>query len=435
MAFALPAPAMLASVAPPRVCAVSSSGSACAQALPRAFGASPIAPAVLVTALTSAALARRRRPGGSARSSRLARRAAAVAEPPTEVAAEGVDAAKEEFVRFLFDEVLEVQAPDNLSVLLAVFQGSGYEILGKDEWKELGGDMHPFLLPLAVKDKGDDNIEVIGLLPRTPNGSPLYPWEYQVVSQKIKTSMRVKLVAFSAQKYIMKRSEEANFRQQKQDLPVIAATKDMYEVQFKGTDKNALDRWLLLEVGAFPDVYINLSQEHIEKGDPQTGLIIADTMRDAFGTQWAFPHAYCCRVLRLPHFNGKATIKGNNEDRELEADHSAHRAFTCGYPLWTLEEDGITLEDLIGEAKMPKQGSVDSLRVFYLRRAVDEQRASVRTGSMSLGCAAVSKAQALMDAVVCGHKSYQGVRKELADLYEEVPGCEPLMQMIEYFRL
>jgi len=48
---------------------------------------------------------------------------------------------------------------------------------------------------------------------------------------------------------------------------------------------------------------------------------------------------------------------------------------------------------------MPKLGSVDDLRVFYLRRATDDQRAAVRTGSLSLGCATLAKAQALMDAV------------------------------------
>merc|ERR1712023_562870 len=127
-----------------------------------------------------------------------------------------------------------------------------------------------------------------------------------------------------------KRAEEAVFNNDLKDLPVIEATKDVYEVKFKGTDRNALNRWLLLQVGAFPDVYEDLIQENIDKGEAKTALVIADTMRDAFGTQWGFPHAFCCRVLR-DHFQGK----GELENRDIEADHCAMRCFTSGYPLWT----------------------------------------------------------------------------------------------------
>lgn len=241
------------------------------------------------------------------------------------------------------------------------------------------------------------------------------------------------LMSLDIPKYIAKRSEEANFSNSKSDLPVIEATKDAYEVKFKGTDRTALDKWLLLEVGAFPDVYKNLAMEHLDAGDHKTGLVIADTMRDAFGTIWGFPHAFVTRVMRENmHKFEFMSAKGDVETRDLEADHSAQRCFTVGYPLWTLEEEGDSIEELLLEAKMPRLSNLDDLRVFYLKRAADDQRASVRTGNISLGCAAVAKAQALMDAVCCGHKSYKGIRQELIELYDEVPGCEPLVELIAY---
>lgn len=355
---------------------------------------------------------------------------AEVAEPAvTDTTAGIVAPEKMAYLKEIFLDVLETRrVPSQLEVFLTVAQNSGYTILARDEWKTIGGQVHPFLCPLAVKGDGDD-LEVFGLLVREPNGAPLAPESYAVVSQKPRRSFVVHLIATDAEKYIMKRAEEATFENEKKDLPIIEATKDLYDVRFKGTDRNALDRWLLLNVGAFPDVYYHLIEEHIADGDAKTGLVIADTMRDTFGATWAFPHAQCCRILRK-HFNfGKAEL----ENRDLEADHCAVRCFTSGLPLWSLEEDGDSLYDLLCEAKMPNLGSVDSLRVFYLKRVTDEQRAAVRTGSISAGQATMAKAQALLDAVCCGHKTYQEVRVQLRELYEEVPGCDGLVNMIEYF--
>jgi len=363
------------------------------------------------------------------------RRAAVVptAEAPVVAADEADDGAAipegtVAYIKSIFTDVLGVHVPAKLGVFLAVLQGSDYAILGKDEWRTIDGDMHPFLMPLAVRGAGSDDVEVAGLLVRQPNGAALRPEEFQVVTMKPKTSRNVILVATDMEKYIMKRAEEAHFRKEVQDMPVIEATKDVYDVRFGGGDRTALDKWLLLEVGSFPDVYKNLALEHIEGEDPKTGLVIADTMRDVFGTSWGFPHAFCCRVLR-EHFDGK----GPEKKRGLEADHCAVRCFTTGYPLWTLEDEGDSLQELLLEAKMPKLGDINSLRVFYLKRSTDDQRAAVRTGSISLGCATLAKGQALMDAVCCGHKSYAGIRQELQDLYDEVPGCEPLVEMIAYF--
>jgi len=174
--------------------------------------------------------------------------------------------------------------------------------------------------------------------------------------------------------------------------------------------------------------------EHIESGDAKTGLVIADTMRDAFGSAWGFPHAFVTKVMRenMDSFTMQ-DAKKNVQTRDMEADHSAVRCFTCGYPLWTLDETDYSLNELLLEAKMEKLGSVEALRIFYLRRVTDDQRAAVRTGSISLGCAAMARAQALMDATCCGHKSYALIREELRDIYEEVPGAEPLVDMIDYF--
>jgi len=116
----------------------------------------------------------------------------------------------------------------------------------------------------------------------------------------------------------------------------------------------------------------------------------------------------------------------------MEADHIAMQCFTSGYPLCTLAEED-SLEDLLMEAKMPRLGDISSLRIFYLKRANDDQRVAQRVGSLSEGCATVAKGQALMDAVCCGHKSFAGIREELSLMYEEVPGFDGLVNMINYF--
>lgn len=339
-----------------------------------------------------------------------------------------MDAEKLAYVKGLFSNVLSVQKPRKLDIFLGVVQGSGYTILGKDEWRDIGGDIHPFIMPLARKGEGDDT-EVLGLLVRAPNGSYLAPDEYQVVTQSPLKSWRVNLISTDMNKYIMKRAEEAAYEGRDKDKSVIEATRDSYKVRFDGSSRTGLDKWLLLEVGAFPDVYRNLAQEHIEGGDPKTGLVIADTMRDAFGTNWGFPHAYVGRVLNQ-YFNGE----NGTDNRKTEAEHSVYRCFQSGYPLWTLEDADGSIESLLNEAKMARLTDLDALRIFYIKRWTDDQRSAVRTGNISEGCAALAKAQALMDAVCCGHKSFNRIRAELRDTYDEVPGCDHLVEMIEYFR-
>eukprot|EP00913_Durusdinium_trenchii_P011784 g11068.t3 len=142
-----------------------------------------------------------------------------------------------EALKKLIKNALEVRKqPQQLETFLRVVQASGYNLLDldKDDWREIGGDLHPFLLPLATKGSFDDDLEVLGLLVRAPNGKELSPDEWQVVRQKPRKSKVVELLADDVGRYIVKRAEEANFQKKKQDLQIIEATKDVYDVRFKG---------------------------------------------------------------------------------------------------------------------------------------------------------------------------------------------------------
>jgi len=367
--------------------------------------------------------------GQSRRRARInvVRQVAAVADGSTKVAQSTVDA-----VRSIFSDVLDAKAPHQLDVFLSVLESSGWDILGKDEWKTLDGDLHPFILPLGKRGAGED-LEVVGLLVREPNGKKFrQTGEMMVVSQQLVKGPYVKLLAMEINKYIAKQAEEAVFNNEKKDLGIIEAAKDVYDISFKGADRRALEKWLLLEVGPFPDVHQSLLEFQLEQDDEKSALIVADTMRSVYGDAWCFPHQTVSHQLRT-HFNGQ----NGTEDRTKEAERCAQQCFTSGYPLWTLSADLLAkepLKDLLVAASMPKVPDMDTLRVFYLKRVTDDQRKAVRTGNISLGIAALARAQALMDGVVCGHKTFNTVRDELSDIYEEVPGYEDLVDFILYFK-
>lgn len=350
-----------------------------------------------------------------------------MADGPTQVAQSTVDA-----VKSIFSDVLNAKAPEKLDIFLNVLESSGWDILGKDEWKTLDGDLHPFILPLGKRGAGED-LEVVGLLVREPNGKKFqHTREMMVVSQQLVKGPYVKLLAKEIDKYIAKRSEEAYFNKEKKDLDIIESTKDVYDISFKGADRRSLEKWLLLEVGPFPDVHESLLEAFIEQDDAVSALVVADTMRSVYGTSWCFPHQTVSHQLRT-HFDGQ----NGTEDRTKEAANCAQQCFTSGYALWTLSADLLAkepLEDLLIAANMPKVPDMDTLRVFYLRRVSDDQRTAVRTGNISLGIAALAKAQALMDGVVCGHKTFNTARDELSNIYDEVPGYEDLVDFILYFK-
>mmetsp|Transcript_89819 Transcript_89819/g.159759 ORF Transcript_89819/g.159759 Transcript_89819/m.159759 type:complete len:432 (+) Transcript_89819:60-1355(+) len=354
------------------------------------------------------------------------------AQAQVEVEAPKVAQSKVDAVKSIISNVLDAKVPEKIEVFLNVLEGSGWEVLDKDGWKTLEGDMHPFILPLARRGDGED-LEVVGLLMREPNGKKFArPRDMMVASQKLVKGPFVELVAMDMEKYIERRAEEAFFEKEKKDLPVIEATKDVYDIQFKGTDRAALDKWLLIEVGAFPDVHRSLLDSKLAENDPTTALIIADTMREKYGTSWCFPHQAVSWTLRT-FFNGE----NGTADRILEGRTTAQQCFTSGYPIWTLSPDFLAKEPLLEflqSANVPKLPDLDTLRVFYLKRVTDDQRTAVRTGSISLGMAVLAKAQGLMDSVVVGHKSFNTIRDELAELYEEVPGCEDLCDAMRYFK-
>ncbi|CAE8652630.1 unnamed protein product, partial [Polarella glacialis] len=181
---------------------------------------------------------------GRARSWRVAASAAtAVVEAPaTEVSPAKVKALKD-----LFTDLLDVKVPKKLEVFLSVLQASDFSILGRDEWKTIGGDLHPFIIPVATIGALDDDLQVVGLMIREPNGATLRPDAYQVVSQRPRKSKYVEFISKDVDKYIMRRAEEATFRKEKEDLPIVEATSDVYDVRFTGKDRTALDKWLLLE--------------------------------------------------------------------------------------------------------------------------------------------------------------------------------------------
>ncbi|CAK0905629.1 unnamed protein product [Prorocentrum cordatum] len=395
--------------APPALAAAL--GAAAAADVPGGGAARLSARAAAAAASVALALAAARLPAHGRRPRRscaiTAQRATTLAEPP--VAA--VDSAKLEYHRKMFNDVLCVRVPRKLEVFLNVLQASGFTVLGKDDWRGLG-DLHPFMMPIATRGEGDD-ADVVGLLLRTPNGQALQPDEYQVVSQKPRKTWKLVLWSLTMDKWIAKRAEEAKFENSEQDQGVLEAVKDAYDFKFKGGDRSSLNKWLLLQVGAFPDVYRQLADELLLRGDPKSALSVADTMRDAFGTQWAFPHSYQCGILRNHYNQPDSDDPERRTDRNMEADHSAERCFKTGYPLWSLAEED-DLEFLLGEAKMPRLEDMDSLRVFYLGRVVNDQRAAVRTGDISEGCATLAKAgerplRARSACRECGSKAPQHV--------------------------
>lgn len=355
--------------------------------------------------------------------------AAGAATVVEETAQAQVPEEKVKFYKNFFANVLDVKVPAKLEVLLAVLEGSGYTVLAEDEWGLIKGDLHPFVIPLARKGDFDDdaNFEVAGLMMRSATGAKLRPDEYHVVRQCPRVSQRVALMSMEADAYIMKRAEEAHFRKEVQDLPVIEATKDVYDVRFKGSDRDALDKWLLLEVGPFPDVYMNLAQSHLNKEDPKTALVIADTMRDTFGTTWGFAHAFVGQLLK-DHFKAQEEV----EDRDMEATHCIQRCFTTNLPLWTLMDENGSVEDLLSEADVPAITDMEALRWFYTKRSTDDQRRAVRTFSITESSATLAKAQALMDTSCCGGKTFKELRPQLRDLYEEVPGTDELVALFDY---
>jgi hypothetical protein len=174
-----------------------------------------------------------------------------------------------------------------------------------------------------------------------------------------------------------------------------------------------VDKFVLLRVGPFPDIYESLARGHAQRGDEASSLIAAEAANgkiSGFGSTFLW---YAKLLHSFPH-------------RHEEARDAARMCLRL--PLSTI---GLTMEDFRDVAvvgQMADRSDSDEevmakLQARYERikqHENDDPRASANEADISLEQRAMNEANYLLDTVVLTGSNWSDIRPKLAEIYKSV---------------
>eukprot|EP01041_Mallomonas_annulata_P002746 gene2746-5411_t len=219
-----------------------------------------------------------------------------------------------------------IDPPTGLDVLLQILKLNDEEIIPPNH----RFDLNPFLIPLS-KSKHDNNLLCYIRWPtQKPN------MELQLVRT---TQTGISLCALNTTQFCQRLTIEMDFKSHKNSNKTIelmmnnssnySYNKNDYLEFFKKSkfpsnsflqQKLLLDRYILLKVGAFPDLYTNIAFDYLERKDSTSALVTCERSLSLF-PGWGYPTGIHAKILSI--------LEGPNE-------HSKDIARTAlTNPLWT----------------------------------------------------------------------------------------------------
>lgn len=311
-----------------------------------------------------------------------------------------------EYERYLRDVAKSGTPPhlDGALHILAVLRG---EEVMRPNYRS---GLHPFVIPLS-KNLTQNN-QVTGLL-RWPTPPP--NMELPVV-RCIAGDLGVELLANSCTDFVKRELASVDYGSNVDARDSIRSACSLALAYEDGAvDKSGLglERYLLMKVAPFPDVYEGLARFHLAKQDTKSGLIACERAASAF-PGWGRAHVFHARVLL-------------ELDRKMEARDSAR--FGLQMPLWTLGTRDAVMK--LGEIAGYKDST--SLGKIYHRLFEDKREKEIADGKAPQQVA-LDRAAFLLDSYVAEgtHKDWNDdVRELLAELYTTA-GLDDIATFVRY---
>ena len=267
--------------------------------------------------------------------------------------------------------------------------------------------LHPFLIPLSR----DNNTGVLtGLLrwPTPPEGMEL------PVVQTLPDDLGLVLLSPSAKSHLTRAVATADFGGDMETVTELRASSALALAYQNGDcdeSKLGLERFLIIKVGAFPDLYEGLAEFHEAKKDTQSALITCERAAQVH-PGWGRAHAFHARYLK-------------SLGRENEARDAAR--FCLQMPLWTIGRRS----DVQDMGKLSGYQDQDSLGKIYRRLYEDRREKEIQEGKAPEQVA-LDRAAYLLDVCVAeGWESWEAAKYPLGELYDEA-GLHDIATFIRY---
>ena len=171
-----------------------------------------------------------------------------------------------------------------------------------------------------------------------------------------------------------------------------------------------LDKFALLRIGPFPDLYEAMSLGHQAKGDEQSSLIAAEASNGkftGFGSTFAF---YAKLLSTFPQ-------------RKEEARDAARICLRLPIPSAGMDSSDFAeialLAELADEDDTPEEAMAKMLGFYQKIRDHEKEEGDQNQGSMTPEQAAIDEANYLLDRTALTGGQWESIREELAGIYKE----------------
>lgn len=171
-----------------------------------------------------------------------------------------------------------------------------------------------------------------------------------------------------------------------------------------------LDKFALLRIGPFPDLYEQMSLDHQAKGDEQSSLIAAEASNGkftGFGSTFAF---YAKLLSTFPQ-------------RKEEARDAARMCLRLPIPSAGMDADDFAqiarLAELADEGDTPEEAMAKMLEFYEKIREHEKEEGDQNQGSMTPEQAAIDEANYLLDRTALTGGKWESIRDDLANIYKE----------------
>jgi len=184
------------------------------------------------------------------------------------------------------------------------------------------------------------------------------------------------------------------------------------------------DKYVLLRVGPFPDLYVNMSNQHARKGDEASSLIAAEASNGKF-TGFASTFAsYAGLLSSFPR-------------REEEAKDAARMCLRLPIPSIGLEEEDVIrvamLSKLITVGEESK--AMEKLNEIYEKIRSHEQEDEQARSSMTPAQLAIEEVNYLLDKTVFEgeRRKWRDIRRKMGVIYASA-GMEDMAHFVDSTR-
>lgn len=179
-----------------------------------------------------------------------------------------------------------------------------------------------------------------------------------------------------------------------------------------------LEKFVLLRVGPFPDLYETMANQHLSRGDEESSLIAAEASNGKFGG-FGSTFAFYAKLLNsLPN-------------RDEESRDAARVCVRIPLPSMGLTvSDFATVSKMAGFANVADDNETALQKMRDMYEKIREHEQDENSGDKTVKQAAMEDANYLLDIACLTGQKYGEVRDEIAKIYRQA-GMESNAEFVE----